>query len=222
MFTDNSDVKVVSTLRSILYSFPDVFTNSSEELIMFLLTKTVNKILSELENSKASNSPPFGNLNNYVSKANICCFECLSLIDELVDQGQIMAAFSPLIINELNKLFVLLKSKQEANYDPEVIKIAWKCLESTKIVNDVMVEFAEILLNNKFHLDCYDPPLFEFFNRLCLWGKDRFLEKPEIFNLFITKSTKEFPRHNGSRLLMIHSIIENFFEILTEEHWTLL
>lgn len=129
-----------------------------------------------------------------------------------------MANFSPIIETEILPIFEALNTKKDSNYDQNIIKIAYTILDQTKMVTANTLVVAECLLRNKLK-EGFNNPLFEFFNRICLYTGPTWQDHTSLLNFFIQRLTEERPYYNADRILIIHSVIENMSQYLTEHHW---
>jgi hypothetical protein len=200
-FTVNSDRKLVNLIIDIISSYAETFMSSNKEFIESLLEKTTDKIFHEIQvrAHEATNA-----------RSTICVFDCFNLITEIISNKTIMVFSGQPVQNKLTKIFDLMNSKEEENYDDEVVICAWKIFESTQAVSDYMLlTFTSYLLENKIGSEGFNPPYLDYFNRLILYGKERLAANPDVLDKLVVKIAEERFGHNGNRSLLIHCLIEN-------------
>jgi len=136
-FTVKSDIKVVNVITNIISCFSEELVDKNHELLTQLLEKTINKILYEID------TPQVG---TEYSTPHVNIYECWNMITEIVKNIAIMANFGVFIESKLQKIFDLINTKEEMNYDYDIIKTVTHIIESTKNVSDyVMGTFTNYL-----------------------------------------------------------------------------
>lgn len=138
-FTDNSNIKLVSTIREIIRTFGNVISEDPESFVVDLAQRTTQKLMhcySEVDpKSKA------------INRSTV--YECLNLLQELIENKAVMALQSNNIEIAISPIYEILKDHKLSNFNDNIIKICWTFMEITQMVSDNTLSVAKCLLENK-------------------------------------------------------------------------
>lgn len=210
IFSVHSDSKLVSIISSILACYPNFIDETNRDLMLSLVDKTVEKIMSPVNNSGQESNQAYNKT-----------YECWNMLFEIVKNKTIMANFGFYIETKLQPIFEILNSSDKLEFDVNIIMIVTDIISMSTSVSDyVMGQFTNHVLNFRLSEEAFDSPKMEFFNKLTIHGKNRWNQFGDTLQNLVDKVTIETPpKFNGCRLLVLHSIIENIVINLDKEAW---
>ena len=137
IFSVHSDSKLVSIISSILACYPNFIDESNRDLMLSLVDKTVEKIMSPVNNSGQESNQAYNKT-----------YECWNMLFEIVKNKTIMANFGFYIETKLQPIFEILNSSDKLEFDVNIIMIVTDIISMSTSVSDyVMGQFTNHVLN---------------------------------------------------------------------------